>query len=191
MQLYQFTILRIALTICLSVLLLIPAAWAASGPSEYQVKAAFLYQFTKYTKWPGVFSLDSTSQMNICLWGSNPFGEALSLFDKASSAKLTISVKKNISSSDIASCHMLYIAKGAESQLSSILSQAKASPVLTVSEIKGFSDQGGMIEIQTVEKTIGVFERNNVGLVINTKAAGKVAISFDAQLLEIAKSVIR
>lgn len=187
----QRAVLKLHLLLCLCFGILIPTAWAAAGPTEYQVKAAFLYQFTKYTKWPGAFSLDSTNNMNLCLIGGDPFGSALGLFSKASNSKLSISIKKGVGSGDISGCHILFIAKGAEGELSSILAQAKSAPVLTVSEIKGFSEKGGMIEIQTVEKSIGVFERNNVGLVINSKAAQKVAISFDAQLLEIAKTVIR
>ncbi len=182
---------RMGVYVLALLLALQPASVRASAPTEYQVKAAFIYQFTKYVKWPGAKSLDAVNQMNICLWGSNPFGDALSIFDKASSAKLKINVVRNASQADLPNCHMLFIGKSAESNFASVVSQAKAYPILTISEVKGSAAKGGMIEMQTVEKNIGVFSRNNISLVINSKSAQQSGIQIDAQLLEIAQSVIR
>jgi hypothetical protein len=188
-QLIRYSYLR-SLIAC-AMLLLAPSYSTADGPTEYQVKAAFIYQFTKYVKWPGGMSLDSVNQMNICIWGSNPFGDALAIFDKASNAKLRINVIKSASAADLPKCHMLFVGKSAESGIASVIAQSSAHPILTISEVGGFAGKGGMIEMQTVEKSIGVFSRNNISLIINAKSAQKSSIQIDAQLLEIAQSVIR
>ena len=65
----------------LSLNLLLGAALqlSAQAPAfdEYQVKAAFLYNFAKFVEWPpGTFAI-STDPIGICIVGQNPFGSAL------------------------------------------------------------------------------------------------------------------
>ena len=65
----------------LSLFLLLGAAFqlCAQAPAfdEYQVKAAFLYNFAKFVEWPPGTFANSTDPIGICIVGQNPFGSAL------------------------------------------------------------------------------------------------------------------
>src|SRR5437016_2410938 len=58
--------------------------WPISGPCaaaksnlEYEVKAAFLLNFTKFTEWPPSAFADAQAPLAICLLGNDPFGHGL------------------------------------------------------------------------------------------------------------------
>ncbi|MGH9611632.1 MAG: YfiR family protein, partial [Bryobacteraceae bacterium] len=53
------------------------ASRAADAPLEYQVKAAFLLNFTKFVEWPAAAFAASDSPIAICVLGDDPFGGAL------------------------------------------------------------------------------------------------------------------
>ncbi len=159
---------------------------------EYQVKVAFLYNFVKFIEWPGDKSLaHPNATANICIMGDNPFGAALDIFKRVSTPQLTLNVKTGVSQNDISSCHILYVSKSEEANVSSILSQASRYSVVTVSGIKGFVDAGGVIEMVKVEKSIGLFSKDKINLRINMRAAEAVNLRIDAQLLEIAAEVVK
>jgi hypothetical protein len=158
---------------------------------EYQVKAAFLYNFIKFAQWPGAQSLTQTHAANICIVGTNTFGNALNLFKQASTTQLALNVIHITSNSQIPSCHVLFISGSEEERVSSLLGIAKSYPILTVSEIKGFVEQGGIIEMVKTEKSIGLFSKDKINLRINVKLAESEGLRLDAQLLEIAAEVIK
>jgi len=163
----------------------------AKAFNEYKVKALFLYNFVKYIEWPGEKSVAQTHTANICIIGRDPFGSELDILKKASSAQLTFNVKRDISESEIPSCHVLFISTSEEGNVSSVLSRAKTHTVLTVSEIGGFADHGGIIEMVKTQENIGLFTKNKINLRINLKTAERENLRIDAQLLEIASEVIK
>lgn len=158
---------------------------------EYQVKAVFLYNFIKFVEWPGAQALAQTHAANICVIGEDPFGPALNVFKQASTAQLALNVTRNISDAAIPRCHILFISKSEEGRVSQILSAVRGYPVLTVSEISGFADAGGIVEMANTEKSIGLFSKNKINLRINVKLATAAGMRIDAQLLEIASEVIK
>ncbi|MGZ8186960.1 MAG: YfiR family protein [Methylobacter sp.] len=44
---------------------------------EYALKAAFLYKFGLFIEWPGTAASSSSSPLNLCISGDDPFGEAI------------------------------------------------------------------------------------------------------------------
>ena len=54
-----------------------PARAAEAEPLEYQVKAAFLLNFTKFVQWPASAFADEHSPLAICILGEDPFGNTL------------------------------------------------------------------------------------------------------------------
>jgi len=162
-----------------------------ASAKEYRVKAAFLYNFTKFVEWPGAYALGKTHAANICIIGDDPFGSALEVFKQASSPQLELIVKRDIPESAIPTCNILFISRSEENRMGESIAKARAYPVLTVSEISGFADSGGIIEMVKVEKNIGLFSKDKINLRINLKAAEKEKLSIDARLLEIAAEVIK
>ena len=163
----------------------------SSVAKEYQVKVAFLYNFIKFVEWPGAKALGQTHTANICITGTDPFGPALDILTKASSAELAINIKRNVAADAVPSCHILFISRSEEGYTGAIIANASRYPVLTVSEIPGFADNGGIIEMSKTEKSIGLFSKDKINLRVNVKNAEAKQLRIDAQLLEIAAEVIR
>ncbi len=171
-------------------LLLLPSSIEAqSGVDEYYAKAGFIYNFVKFVDWPGGYNVSKLSSINICVIGKNPFGSNLDLIRKSSTAKLKLNVATEINLADAKSCHLLFISASEQQNLSQILAALKGVPVLTVSEIEGFSTKGGIVEFTTIEKNIGVFSKNKISFKINNNMAREMGLTIDPQLLELAQSV--
>lgn len=150
---------------------------------EYFVKAAFIYNFVKFVTWPGDAAIDNLTNINICVVGANPFGEAQSVFKEASSARLKLSLVHEPSwKNQNANCHILFISRSEAGSLDQILQAVRSMPVLTVSEVGDFANHGGMIGF--------ISYQNKIKLVINRKAATTAGLKIDAQLLEVAHTVI-
>jgi hypothetical protein len=173
--------LRLAGLFCLA------GAWAAAadnGPvaGEYQVKAAFLYNFTKFTDWPPRAFPSANAPMVIGIVGEDPFGQTL---DEVVRGEMVggrpLVVKRLRADDDLRTCHILFISRSEKERLPALLSQLKGSPVLSVSEIKGFAEQGGMVNLLLANKT--------VKMEINQSAAEQAGLQISAKLLKLARLV--
>jgi hypothetical protein len=150
---------------------------------EYEVKAAYLYNFGKFVGWPAKNSPGDNS-FPICVLGQDPFGPALD----AVLANQTIDgkgvVAKRVSKSDEAlSCRILFISLSETNQLSEILSILDKASVLTVSDAPEFSQRGGMIQF--------VLEGNKVRFEVNLTNASNAGLTLSSELLKIATIVRR
>ena len=115
----------------------------------------------------------------------------MSLFASASTPQLTFNIKQNVSDADIPTCHILFISTSEERRVGALLARAKDYPSLTVSEIHGFIEDGGIIEMVKTEQNIGLFSKDKINLRINAKQAEKEGLRIDPELLEIAAEVIK
>ena len=155
---------------------------ARPKPTEYDVKAAFLYQFTRFVEWPSSAFADSNSPFVIGILGDDPFGHSL---DDAVRGKdvagRRIVVKRSGSLSELTNYQMLYVSASEGNRVSSIIDKAGQSNALTVSDIERFAREGGIIELKTTD--------GKVGFEINTTAAKRSALKISSKLLRLASSV--
>lgn len=163
-----------------TLLLGIPLALCAAQPAraqeltEYNVKAAFIYNFTKFVEWPGDSAISNNTSINICTVGANPFGEAMAVFRKASTDKLKLNVVPRTAGS-LAGCHIAFYTSG--------VPVGVTDHVLTVGEGDDFVENGGMIGFKLVD--------NKVKIEINRQAATDADLKINPQLLEVAVKVIK
>ncbi len=156
---------------------------ADDAAKEYYVKAAFIYNFIKFTEWPGEKAIGLQSGINVCTLGGDPFGKAASVFTAASTDKLAIHLVEIGGAAQAKNqCHIVFLTHQRESTLSDDLRELRSSPVLTVSDISDFAGKGGVIGF--------VMQDGKIKIIVNTKAAEAAGLRLDAQLLEIALSVI-
>lgn len=151
---------------------------------EYQIKAAFLYNFAQFIEWPsGAFQNDNTP---ICIGvlGDNPFGSSLAdtvRGETIHNRKVIVEYFHNVE--DVKHCHLLFISKSEKAHVSEILSDLNGSPVMTVSEVEGFASFGGGINFY--------LEDNKVRFEINPASAYSRGIKLSSQLLNLAKIVVQ
>jgi len=153
-------------------------------PSEYQVEAAYIYNFGKFVKWPAASAATRTGAFTICVLGEDPFGSVLqsTLAGKLLDGK-PVAIKRLQKPPDAAGCHILFIDSAQERNLRAILAAAKEASVLTVSDMPDFSKRGGMIQFVLIGDRVR-FEIN----VASTESASLVLAS---DLLEVGAAVRR
>jgi hypothetical protein len=175
--------LQYGLALLLALALATPLSARADDSKEYLVKAAFIYNFTKFVQWPGDKAIGGQSNIDICMLGNSPLIATSDVFKKASTPKLSLSLVEEKSWREAPGhCHIVFISTSQESQLGEMLAFLKDRPVLTVSDMGGFANRGGMIGF--------VLSDNKIKLEINTRALNAAGMKVDAQLLEIALRVI-
>ena len=157
-------------------------AQAPDNLLEYQVKAAFLLNFTKFVEWPAATFRAPDASVTICVMGEDPFGAILDrTLEGESVNNHAIRAQRLLPDGDLRSCHILFISRSERERFAQIVSRLRGSSVLTVSELPGFVDAGGMIEF-TVEEGKARFYINAA-----TAAAGGLKLS--SRLLRVAKEV--
>lgn len=165
-------------------LLAIAPVVANAADKEQLVKAAFLYNFTKFVSWPGDLAISNRSGINICVIGSNSLGDATSVFKQGSTPTLSINAKiLSALPTAAGECHIAFIGASAKASAGSLVKSLHAMSILTVSDIDDFADNGGIIGF--------INENNKIRLVVNKAAAEAAGLKVDAQLLEIARKVIQ
>lgn len=153
-----------------------------SRPGEYELKAAFLYNFIKFTEWPPEEIAKSGQPFVIGVLGKDPFGAALDkVVDGETVYKKPIITKRFSRLEDAASSHVLFISSSEGNNLPAILRALDSHSILTVSEIDNFAQRGGVITLKKENERI-VFE-------INIDAAKHAGLIMNAQLLKLAKIV--
>ena len=149
-------------------------------PSEYQVKAAFLLNFTKFIEWPLSAFEDSRSPFAICILGDDPFERILDQLVEGESVGAHPLVVRRIRRQPAPkTCQVLFIR---ESQTDAAEILAGIGPgVLTVSDRGGFLHDGGIIAFVT--------QGRHVRFDISQRAASDAMLTISARLLSVARSV--
>ena len=160
-----------------ALLLLASAAGQAAPVPEYQVKADFLLNFAQFVSWP---SPAANTPFIIGILGDDPFGSYLDEIvrgEKVNDRPLTIQRLRR--RADPRACHILFISQSERDRVAQVLSNLKGRTVLTVSDIDGFTDLGGMIQLFT--------EKNNVRMRINLDAVKAANLRVSSKLLRMAE----
>lgn len=152
--------------------------------SETQIKAGFVFNFTRFVEWPESAFATSTSPFMVCVVGAAPIAELLtetSVGKAVDGRPLTIKSMKP--TDDLRVCHVLYLGAAGERQEIRVLEMLKGSSVLTVSEIQKFALAGGMIGF--------VVQENKVKLEINLEAATHAGLKVSSKLIAVSRLVSR
>jgi hypothetical protein len=161
---------------------LLAAAASEGALGEYEVKAAFLYNFGKFVEWPRDSSQAREPVFVIGVLGTDPFGGVL---DRISRGGIIhgkpVTIRRFNTRRDLNQCHVLFISRSETSSLPEILNTLGKDPVLTVGDSEGFVRSGG---------AIGLFlEGNKVRFAINLKATERAGLTVSSKLLRLASSV--
>jgi len=159
-----------------------PKGQAQEGLSEYQVKAAYLFNFLKFVEYPSESFADPLAPMVIGVVGDDPFGNALPQIVIGKSVQgrdLVIRVYRT--GEDLRGAHILFISTSEKKRLPMILSSLRGSSVLTVSDAAGFLEAGGMIQFLN--------ENGRVRFAINVEATNRAKLKMSSKLLSLARLV--
>ena len=170
--------LRALLLFCLFFSL---SCFAQSQPTEYQIKAAFLFNFAKFIEWPPNAFPKTNSPIVIGVLGKNVFGTDLktTIRDKTVNNR-RFQFEEYTSVAQATNCQILFISPSEKDNLPGIIEGLHNASVLTVSETDEFIQAGGMINF--------ILQDNKVRFQISDDAAKKAGLKISAKLLTLAAS---
>jgi hypothetical protein len=168
--------------------LLLVVVMALVGPAraessrEYQIKAAFLFNFAQFVKWPGDSFTSADAPFCIGILGDDPFGSTLEQITRGEAIdnhRLTVVRAQRIE--DLKACQMIFVSRSEGDHLEQILSQLDSKPILTVSEVNSFAHNGGDIGFYLMD--------GKVRFEINPQSARRCGLKISSQLLNLGKVV--
>jgi hypothetical protein len=157
-----------------------------SPPTEYQLKAAFLFNFAKFVEWPPARFAETNSRIVLGILGKNPFGDILQQTIKGKTINNhSLEVVTYFDSSVVlTNCHILFISDSEKDRLKAIIDGLSNASVLTVGETDGFIKSGGMIRFFPLEQENK--EVTKIRFEINEQAARDARLKISSKLLILA-----
>ena len=150
-------------------------------PSEYEVKAAYLYNFANFVEWPETSHPDTSSTLNIGILGSDPFGAAFKTIAGKRIRGQLVAIHRSHRLADLRDCQILFIGNSERVFLPQILDELRGRSVLTVGESEGFTEQGVIIDFYVID--------NKVRFKINAEAGTRSGLKLSSKLLKLAQIV--
>ncbi len=189
-------------------LVLLACFWAADAYpdsqsaqyKEYEIKAAFIYNFLKFVDWPEEKMAGGGNQIVVGIIGEDPFGAATDIFKDKKVEERNVVIKRfegieqlkktaekgkpaNEKPEALKTCHLLFICPSEQKQAREIIDIVGKDGVLTVGDTSGFIESGGVINF--------MLEENKIRFDINLTAAEKAGLKIRSQLLRLAKKVVK
>jgi len=159
-----------------------PCAWPAAPATEYQVKAAYLFNFGRFVEWPANAFASPGAPFVIGIFGEDPFG---ALIDDAVRGESLdghpLVVRRFRKPEDVAPCNILFIARNEAPRLEKVLQAVRGQPVLTVTDFDGSEGHAAIIVLLT--------ENNRIRMRINVGEARANALVISSKLLRPAELV--
>lgn len=147
-----------------------------SGSTEYQIKAAFLYNFAKFIEWPA-----DIGTLNLCILGEDNFGRDIDNIEGKTAAGKALSVRRIKSVHEIKKCRIVFVSSSENEGLSSILKAAHGLNILTVGDTNGFAERGVIINFYK--------DQNKIRFEINRDAASRSGLKISSKLFGLARIV--
>jgi hypothetical protein len=159
-------------------LLLVRVELDAQAVTQPALRAAFLYNFAKFTEWPP----DSvpSGPLTLCVLDDSAVEGALSeLVGNSTINGRTVTISRNATGARLRACHLLYVGEPNTGRAAAILEELLGAPVLTVSNGDDFIRLGGMV---------GLFvEEGRMRFAINPDAAQRAGVRLSSRLLQLAR----
>jgi uncharacterized protein DUF4154 len=153
-------------------------AMPAPPPTEYQVKAAYLFNFGQFVEWPARAYASPTAPFVIGIFGEDPFGSVID--DVVRGEKLAghpLVVRRFRTSEEIADCNILFIGRSEAPRIEKTLQALRGRNILTVTDHPGAEGRAAIVVLKT--------ENNRVGMRINVDEARANDLVISSKLLRL------
>ena len=177
---------RIRIRLCAAALLALACANSMlpqdSSPVEYQLKAAFLFNFAKFVAWPPDAFPSDKAPISLCVFRHDPFGGALDqvIREKAINNRELLARRIN-DLPELKTCQLVFVSETEGRQLPEILSSLKGASALVVGESADFAERGGAIQF--------FLENNKLRFAVNVDAIQRARLQASSKLLALARIV--
>lgn len=157
-------------------------ALCVAGDKENKMKVAYMYQFAKFVKWPATQM--QLPNITLGVLGKNQLGAILENIHgkKAHRKPMTTRLVATLEEARVC-CHILYISNSEEENIATILTALQGRAILTVSDIAGFAEKGGVIDF--------VRKGTKLKFEINLKQAKENRLQISSQLLKVGIVIVK
>jgi hypothetical protein len=173
--------IRMSVAALAAAVLLVPPTISAQPPraDAEGVKAAFLYNFTKFVEWPSSAFAAASSPFVVCAYADERFRRKLEEILQGEQVRGRPITVAALTGEDARGCHLLYFSKDESARQARILPGLRQAPVLSVGEGRPFLEQGGLIAF--------VLENDRVRFALSKRGADAAGLTISSQLLRVAR----
>ena len=149
-------------------------------PDEYQVKAAFLFNFAKFVEWPAAAFKGPEDPLAICVLGQDPFGSTLEdVVRNKTVANRAFVVRSVLNAQQATTCQIVFVSASERKRFRLLLDELKGRSILTVGEADDFTASGGIINFKLKDA--------RVRIEIDPNAADRAGLHISSKLLSLAE----
>jgi hypothetical protein len=174
-------VFKSAMRLLCGALLLLALAPAHAAPTEYELKAAFIYQIARFVEWPSSPEQFASGPLRLCVLGNSPFGSALDTIRGKPVNERKMEVSLLDKDADIRECNIIFIAAPAEKHIERIAALSRGAGMLTIGDTQGFAQRGTMVNF--------FLESGKIRFEINLEASQRAGLKISSQLLKLARIV--
>lgn len=165
----------------LALLVLAPLTAVAQDVTEPALKAAYIYNFAKFTEWPPD-AMAAGAPMVLCVYGDAAIGEEL---ERAVKDRTLSGHSMGVSQAEpdgrpLTGCHVAYVSGMTATQAAKVIAGLRDAPVLTISDVEGFTQLGGIAQF--------FFEHGRLRFDVRLASAKRARLQISSKLLELART---
>lgn len=162
--------------------LVLVGAAPAAAPTEYQVKAAFLFNFSRFVEWPDAAFPDAKAPFVVGVFGFDPFGQDLDAIVQGESVRgRPLVVRRVRDAAEAAGCQILFIHRSEGKRIAELLSALDRHSTLTVSDTDDEAREGVIIRLVT--------QQGRIRMRIDVGSARAAQLTISSNLLRSAEIV--
>lgn len=159
------------------------AALAPRAP-EYEVKAAFIYNFARYVEWPSSAFAGPSDPIRLCIFGDDPFGEIVDRTLRGKTvAQHPFVVLRIEEIEETRGCHIVFVSRTESERLDAVLAVVHDRPVMTIVDVEGAVQRGAILNF--------ALRDGRVRFAVNTGSAQRSGLSLSSQLVKLAIAVAK
>jgi uncharacterized protein DUF4154 len=159
----------------IALLLLLPRLVSAQEVTGPALKAAYIFQFAKFTDWPTNVP-GAAEPFVMCVSGDTPVADAL---ERAVAGRIInahkVIVVREPPVADQRVCQVLYSAALSADRARQLIAGLRDAPVLTISDLDGFAQQGGVAQF--------FYEEGRLKFTVRIDAAKRARLQISSRLL--------
>ncbi|WP_420476059.1 YfiR family protein [Noviherbaspirillum sp. ST9] len=164
----------------LAVALLLPLDAAAQPVPEYELKAAFVYNFALFTEWPADTAYEGGS-LNICINPASVLRQSLSGFGEKTVRGRRVAVRHLAALDSLRTCHVLFVDGSDRERWVQIKKGLGEASVLTISDDEEIGHDGSIVALAV--------DNNRIVFDVDTRAARQARLTLSSKLLRLARTV--
>lgn len=160
---------------------LLPWEFTRAQPvPEYDLKAAFVYNFAVFTDWPADASFEGNT-LAICVNPNSVMRQPLLRLGEKQVKGRRLMVRSLTTMDDVRQCHVIFLGGADKDRWTKIRKDIASASVLTISDDEEIGNDGVIIALSSDASRI-VFD-------IDTRAARQAKLALSSKLLRLARSV--